>query len=192
MAALCGVPWWAVLLLWALRGAAGCPPSFVLLLADDLGFGDLGSYGHPSSATPHLDRMAARGLRFTDFYSSSAVCSPSRCQRLRHGHHWQMAPRPGRSWLLPAHPPGLRPLPGGAVLPRPGEEEGRGRSAPEVGGCVAVGGCRPEEQRVLVGKVPSQGARAITVLQNVGSSCLWGPLGGLQEGKSASGLQRSI
>ncbi|NXP07221.1 ARSA Arylsulfatase, partial [Thinocorus orbignyianus] len=47
---------WALALL-ALRGAAGVPPSFVLLLADDLGFGDLGSYGHPSSATPHLDRM---------------------------------------------------------------------------------------------------------------------------------------
>ncbi|NXX76520.1 ARSA Arylsulfatase, partial [Urocolius indicus] len=39
------------------RPAAAAPPSFVLLLADDLGFGDLGSYGHPSSATPNLDRM---------------------------------------------------------------------------------------------------------------------------------------
>ncbi|NXS51016.1 ARSA Arylsulfatase, partial [Balaeniceps rex] len=50
-----GLPWTLVLL--ALRGAAAAPPSFVLLLADDLGFGDLGSYGHPSSATPNLDRM---------------------------------------------------------------------------------------------------------------------------------------
>lgn len=71
-----GLPWALVLL--ALRGAAGVPPSFVLLLADDLGFGDLGSYGHPSSATPSLDRMASRGLRFTNFYSSCPVCSPSR------------------------------------------------------------------------------------------------------------------
>ncbi|NXV53908.1 ARSA Arylsulfatase, partial [Uria aalge] len=53
--ALLALPW--ALALLALRGAAGAPPSFVLLLADDLGFGDLGSYGHPSSATPHLDRM---------------------------------------------------------------------------------------------------------------------------------------
>ncbi|XP_025967228.2 arylsulfatase A isoform X1 [Dromaius novaehollandiae] len=74
-------PLWALGLL-VLRAAAGGPPSFVLLLADDLGFGDLGSYGHPSSATPHLDRMAARGLRFTDFYSSSPVCSPSRAALL--------------------------------------------------------------------------------------------------------------
>ncbi|XP_074996826.1 arylsulfatase A isoform X2 [Calonectris borealis] len=75
-----GLPWALVLL--ALRGVAGAAPSFVLLLADDLGFGDLGSYGHPSSATPNLDRMASRGLRFTDFYSSSPVCSPSRAALL--------------------------------------------------------------------------------------------------------------
>ena len=55
------------------------PPNFVLLLADDLGFGDLGCYGHPTSLTPNLDRLAAGGLRFTDFYSTSPVCSPSRC-----------------------------------------------------------------------------------------------------------------
>ena len=53
-------------------------PNFVLLFADDLGFGDLGSYGHPSSLTPNLDRLAAAGLRFTDFYSTCPVCSPSR------------------------------------------------------------------------------------------------------------------
>ncbi|KAM6090435.1 arylsulfatase A isoform 2-T2 [Theristicus caerulescens] len=74
------LPWALVLL--ALRGAAGARPSFVLLLADDLGFGDLGSYGHPSSATPNLDRIASRGLRFTNFYSSSPVCSPSRAALL--------------------------------------------------------------------------------------------------------------
>lgn len=54
------------------------PPNFVLLFADDLGFGDLGCYGHPSSLTPNLDRLAAGGLRFTDFYCTSPVCSPSR------------------------------------------------------------------------------------------------------------------
>lgn len=57
---------------------AASPPNFVLLFADDLGFGDLGCYGHPSSLTPNLDRLAAGGLRFTDFYCTSPVCSPSR------------------------------------------------------------------------------------------------------------------
>ncbi|KAG7249743.1 hypothetical protein CRUP_010941, partial [Coryphaenoides rupestris] len=53
------------------------PPNFIVIFADDLGFGDLASYGHPSSLTPHIDRMAANGLRFTDFYCTSPVCSPS-------------------------------------------------------------------------------------------------------------------
>lgn len=53
-------------------------PNFVLLFADDLGYGDLANYGHPSSLTPNLDRLAAGGLRFTDFYCTSPVCSPSR------------------------------------------------------------------------------------------------------------------
>ncbi|NWV51530.1 ARSA Arylsulfatase, partial [Daphoenositta chrysoptera] len=51
-------PWVLLLLLLPpVRAAAAARPSFVLVLADDLGFGDLGSYGHPSSATPHLDRL---------------------------------------------------------------------------------------------------------------------------------------
>ncbi|KAK9516797.1 hypothetical protein VZT92_024708 [Zoarces viviparus] len=57
-------------------------PNFVLLFADDLGFGDLGCYGHPSSLTPNLDRLAAGGLRFTDFYCTSPVCTPSRASLL--------------------------------------------------------------------------------------------------------------
>ncbi|XP_076125187.1 arylsulfatase A [Alosa pseudoharengus] len=57
-------------------------PNLILLFADDLGFGDLGSYGHPSSLTPNLDKLAAQGLRFTDFYVTSPVCSPSRASIL--------------------------------------------------------------------------------------------------------------
>ncbi|MGT2493349.1 sulfatase-like hydrolase/transferase [Cupriavidus basilensis] len=48
------------------------------LIADDLGWGDLSSYGHPVFRTPNLDRMAAEGQRWTNFYVSSPVCSPSR------------------------------------------------------------------------------------------------------------------
>ncbi|XP_077049841.1 arylsulfatase A [Siphateles boraxobius] len=58
------------------------PPNFVLLFADDLGYGDLGCFGHPSTLTPNLDRLAAKGLRFTDFYVTSPVCSPSRAALL--------------------------------------------------------------------------------------------------------------
>ncbi|XP_029430745.1 arylsulfatase A-like [Rhinatrema bivittatum] len=57
-------------------------PNFVLIFADDLGYGDLGCYGHPTSVTPNLDTLAVRGLRFTDFYSTCAACSPSRAALL--------------------------------------------------------------------------------------------------------------
>lgn len=57
-------------------------PNFVIILADDLGYGDLGCYGHPTIRTPNLDRMAAEGMRFTDFYSVAEVCTPSRAALL--------------------------------------------------------------------------------------------------------------
>ena len=53
-------------------------PNIVFILADDLGYGDLGCYGQRIIRTPHLDRMAAEGLRFTQFYAGSTVCAPSR------------------------------------------------------------------------------------------------------------------
>ena len=58
------------------------PPNIVIIFADDLGYGDLGCYGHPTIATPHLDRMAAEGLRFTQFYVGECVCTPSRAALL--------------------------------------------------------------------------------------------------------------
>ncbi len=58
--------------------ACGAQPNVVIIYADDLGYGDLGCYGSPVIRTPNLDRMAAEGLRFTDFYSGAEVCTPSR------------------------------------------------------------------------------------------------------------------
>ncbi len=54
-------------------------PNIVLILADDLGYGDLGCYGQQQIRTPHLDRLAEEGMRFTRFYAGSTVCAPSRC-----------------------------------------------------------------------------------------------------------------
>lgn len=71
-----------LLLLLGLSAMAASRPNIVIILADDLGYGDLGCYGHPSIRTPNLDRMAAEGLRFTDFYSTAEVCTPSRAALL--------------------------------------------------------------------------------------------------------------
>ena len=57
-------------------------PNVVLIFTDDLGYGDLATYGHPLIATPHLDRMAAQGVRFTSFYTAAPVCTPSRAALL--------------------------------------------------------------------------------------------------------------
>lgn len=76
-----------VLLLAALAAAcateaAAQQPNFVVIFADDLGYGDLGVYGSELNRTPHLDRMAAEGMRFTDFYTAAPFCSPSRASLL--------------------------------------------------------------------------------------------------------------
>lgn len=53
-------------------------PNVLIVYVDDLGYGDTGVYGHPIVATPNIDRLAAEGMRFTQFYAPSALCSPSR------------------------------------------------------------------------------------------------------------------
>src|ERR671939_447176 len=64
------------------RGGAAAQrarPNVLFILADDLGWGDLSCYGRPDYRTPNLDRLASQGTRFTNAYSASPVCTPTRC-----------------------------------------------------------------------------------------------------------------
>lgn len=62
-------------------------PNLIWIMADDLGYGDLGCYGQTVITTPHLDRMAQEGLRFTQFYAGATVCAPSRSVLMTGQHH---------------------------------------------------------------------------------------------------------
>lgn len=103
------------LLIVALAQGATRPPNIVFLLADDLGYGDLGCFGQQKIRTPRLDRLAAEGMRLIQHYSGNAVCAPSRCV-LMTGKH------PGHAWVRDNRelkPEGQFPLPAGTVtLPR--------------------------------------------------------------------------
>ena len=69
------------------RSGAGVePPNIVVILADDLGIGELGAWGQNEIKTPNIDRLAREGMRFTEFRSSAGVCGPARCS-LMTGHH---------------------------------------------------------------------------------------------------------
>ena len=59
---------------------AARPPNIVLIFCDDLGYADVGCYGAKGYKTPHIDRLAKQGVRFTDFYVPQAVCSASRVE----------------------------------------------------------------------------------------------------------------
>ncbi len=58
------------------------PPNIIIFFADDLGYGDLGAFGHPTIRTPHLDKLCREGQKWTDFYSAASVCTPSRAALL--------------------------------------------------------------------------------------------------------------
>src|SRR5262249_38957290 len=73
---------WLLLLLCTPGSAPEEKTNFVILLADDLGYGDLGCFGNPAIKTPHLDNLASEGLRLTHCYASFPVCSPSRATML--------------------------------------------------------------------------------------------------------------
>jgi arylsulfatase A-like enzyme len=78
-------------MLFASPAAAADKPNIIFILADDLGYGDLGCYGQKRIETPCIDRLAAEGIRFTQCYAGSTVCAPSRCclmTGLNTGHAW--------------------------------------------------------------------------------------------------------
>ena len=76
---------WLICLLFSSRqgiAQSSKSPNIIVILADDLGYGDLGCYGHPTIQTPNLDQMATQGMRFTQFYAGAIVCTPSRAAML--------------------------------------------------------------------------------------------------------------
>ena len=73
--------WKIFLMMWLVgtQGAHAQAPNLIWIMADDLGYGELGCYGQKVIPTPHIDRMAKEGMRFTHYYSGATVCAPSRC-----------------------------------------------------------------------------------------------------------------
>ena len=61
-------------------------PNIIFILADDLGYGDLGCFGQKLSQSPNIDRLAAEGMRFTQVYAGDTVCAPSRCALMTGKH----------------------------------------------------------------------------------------------------------
>ncbi len=92
----------ACLLSGPFAAAQTARPNIIFILADDLGYGDLGCYGQQKIKTPRLDRLAAEGIRFTQCYSGSTVCAPSRCS-LMTGMHTGHARIRGNA-LVPLEP----------------------------------------------------------------------------------------
>ncbi|MDX9941486.1 MAG: arylsulfatase [Bacteroidales bacterium] len=88
---------------------SGQPPNIVFILADDLGYGDLGVYGQTKFKTPNIDRLAQEGIRFTQHYSGSTVCAPSRSVLLTGLHTGQTPVRGNKEF----QPEGQQPLPEG-------------------------------------------------------------------------------
>ncbi len=89
--------------------AAATPPNILLILCDDLGYGDLACYGQKQILTPHLDRLAAEGTRFTQVYAGSSVCAPSRCCLMTGRHN-------GNARIRDNIPHGVHLLPEDATL----------------------------------------------------------------------------
>lgn len=106
----------AVLLLLSCKNqsakiADSAKPNIVFILADDLGYGDLSCYGQKHFQTPNLDKMAAGGMLFTQHYSGTAVCAPSRCSVMTGKHTGQTAIRGNKEWK----PEGQFPMAGSEI-----------------------------------------------------------------------------
>jgi arylsulfatase A len=86
-------------------------PNIIFILADDLGYAELGCYGQQKIRTPHLDKMAAQGLRFTQHYSGNAVCAPSRCVLMTGLHSGHAYIRTNKE----TKPDGQQPIPADTV-----------------------------------------------------------------------------
>ena len=75
-------------------------PNIIFILADDMGYGELGCYGQETIKTPVLDNLAKQGIRFTDFYAGNAVCSPSRAVLLTGKSSSFNTIRGNKNWML--------------------------------------------------------------------------------------------
>jgi hypothetical protein len=79
----------------AIQNLQGSKPNIFILFGDDIGSGDLGCYGHPTSQTPFLDRMAAEGAKLTSYESAANVCSPSRASIMTGRYYTRAGAWPG-------------------------------------------------------------------------------------------------
>jgi arylsulfatase A len=96
-AAVVGFQWVAFLcLVLQFQTVSAAPPAIVFVLVDDMGYADLGCQGATDIRTPHADRLAREGLRFTDFYANAPVCTPTRCGFIT--GRWQQ--RTGLEWAF--------------------------------------------------------------------------------------------
>jgi arylsulfatase A-like enzyme len=86
-------------------------PNIILILADDLGYGDLGCYGQKRFTTPNIDRLASEGMKFTQYYAGSTVCAPSRSALLTGLHTGHTPIRGNKEW----QPEGQWPLPAESI-----------------------------------------------------------------------------
>ena len=95
------------------HAAASTKPNIIYIYADDLGYGELGAYGQEKIKTPHLDRMAREGMRFTQHYSSAPVCAPARCMLLtgQHAGHSYIRSNYEMGGFADEHEGGQMPLP---------------------------------------------------------------------------------
>ncbi len=100
-----------LLLLSAIDQGSAQPPNIIYIMADDLGYGDLGCYGQQRIKTPTLDHLAEEGLRFTDHYAGSTVCAPSRCVLMTGVHTGHSYVRGNKE----VRPMGQMPLPADTV-----------------------------------------------------------------------------